>query len=97
MRVRTGVWFQQVAEDGVRDEVEHISRHVPEDHGPRPSEQALQALGPQDAADAVQRASVLPLTGHPHRAQGDVGAIRHVPGKVKVLCKDRKVLTEGSC
>lgn len=92
MRVCPGVWFQQVAEDGVRDEVESIARNVPQDHGPRPSVQPLQALGPQDAADAVQRASVLVLAGHPHRAQRDVGAVGHVPGEVKVLWKDRKVL-----
>lgn len=100
VRVWTAFWFQQVAEDGVRDEVEHISRNVPQDHGPRPSVQALQALSLQDAADAVKRASVQRLTSltlprtywHPHGAQRDVGAIGHVPGKVQVLCKQKAAM-----
>lgn len=88
MRARLGVRLQQVAEDGVRDEVEHISRNVPQDHGPGPPVQALQALGLQDAADAVDGASVQCLAGDGDGTQGDVGAIRHVTRQMQVLCRN---------
>lgn len=82
MRAGRGVGLQQVAEDGVRDEVERVSRNVPQDHGPGPPVQALQALGLQDAADAVDGPSVQPLAGDVHGAQGDVAAARDVAGEV---------------
>lgn len=87
MRARLGVRLQQIAEDGVRDEVEHVSRNVPQDHGPSAPVQALQALGLQDAADAVDGTPVQSLAGDADRAQGDVGATRHVTRKVQVLCR----------
>ena len=86
MKARPAVRPQQVTEDGVRDEVERVSRYVPEDHGPGPPVQALQALGLQDAADAVDGASVESLVGDVDGAQRDVGAARYVAGKVQVLC-----------
>lgn len=75
MRSGGGVRLQQVAEEGVGDEVECVSRHVPEDHGPRPPVQAREALGLQDAADAVDGAPVEPLVGDVDGAQGDVGTV----------------------
>lgn len=87
MRARLGVRLQQIAEDGVRDEVEHVSRNVPQDHGPSAPVQALQALGLQDAADAVDGTPVQSLAGDADGAQGDVGATRHVTRKVQVLCR----------
>lgn len=75
MRARLGVGLQQVAEHGVRDEVEHVSRNVSQDHGTGPPVEALQALGLQDAADAVDGPSVQPLAGDVDRAQRDSGAV----------------------
>lgn len=91
MWARSVVRPQQVAEDGVRDEVERVSRYVPQDHGSGSSVQALEALGLQDAADAVDGPSVqLLLAGNADGAQTDVGAIRHVARKVEVLCLKNK-------
>lgn len=90
-----GVRLQQVAEDGVGDEVEHVSRDVAQDHGAGAAVQALDALGLQDAADAVDGAAVQPLVSDADRAQRDVGAARHVPGQVQVLCgRGRSLLFE---
>ena len=81
-----GVWLQQVTEDSVRDEVECVSGYVPQDHGPGPPVQALEALSLEDAADAVDGPPVVPLAGDIDGAQWDVGAVRHVAGEVQVLC-----------
>lgn len=88
MRAGCGVWLQQVTEDGVRDEVEYVSRNVPQDHGPAAPVQALEALGLQDAADAVDGAAVESLVGDVDGAQRDVGAVGYVASKVQVLCKE---------
>lgn len=82
MRARRGVRRQQVTENGVRDEVERISGDVPQDHGPGPSVQALEALGLQDAADAVDGASIEPLVLDVDGAQGDVGTSRDVASEL---------------
>lgn len=87
MRARLGISLQQIAEDGVRDEVEDVSGDVPQQHGPGPPVQALQPLRLQDAADAVDGTSVESLTGNVDGAQRDVGAARYVTGKVQVLCR----------
>lgn len=89
MQAGGAVGLQQVAEEGVRDEVERVPGHVPEDHGAGAPVQALQALGLQDAADAVRGPPVQPLGGEGDGgAQGDGGAIRHVGGEVQVLCDE---------
>lgn len=62
-----GVWLQQVAEDGVGNEVEHVSWDVAQDHGAGAAVQALDALGLQDAADAVDGAAVQSLVGDADR------------------------------
>lgn len=85
-----GVGPQQVAEERVGEEVEHVSRDVPQHHGARAAVQARHALCLQDAANAVQRAAVQLATGHAHRAQWDVGATGHVAGQVQVLCRTEK-------
>lgn len=90
MRAGLGVWFHEITEDGVRDEVEHVSRNVPQDHGPGPPVEALQAFSLQDAADAVDGASIHSLVGDADGAQGDVGAIWHIAGKVQILCEREK-------
>lgn len=90
MGARHGIWFQQVAEDGVWDEVEHVSRNVPQDHGPGAPVQAPRALILQDAADAVDRTSVQSLAGDVNRPHRDVGATPHVPSEVQVLCRKRR-------
>lgn len=82
MRAGRSIWLQQVTEDGVRDEVEYISWNVPQDHGSGPPVQALEALGLQDAADAVDGATVESLVGNVDRAQRDVGAVGYIAGKV---------------
>lgn len=87
MRAGRGVGGQQVAEDGVRDEVEGVPGDVPEDHGPGPPVQPLEALGLQDAADAVDGTSVEPLARDVDGAQRDVGARGNVGGEVEVLWK----------
>lgn len=89
MGARLGVGLQQVAEHGVRDEVEHVSWNVPQDHGSGPPVQALQALSLQDAAYTVDGASVQPLAGDVDGAQRDVGAVRYVTGELQVLCRER--------
>lgn len=85
MRTRRALRRQQPTEDGVRDEVERVPRHVPQDHGAGPPVQALDALGLQDAADAVDGPPVELLVGDGDGAQGDVGAARHVSGKAQGL------------
>lgn len=82
VRAGWGVGGQQVTEDGVRDKVEGVSRDVPQDHGPGPSVQPLEALGLQDAADAVDGSSVEPLAGDVDGAQRYVGAAGNVSSKV---------------
>lgn len=86
MRSRRAFRRQQLTEDGVGDEVERVARHVPQNHGAGAPVQAREALGLQDAADAVDRPPVQLLAGDGDGVQGDVGAVRHVPGKVQVLC-----------
>jgi len=81
------VGLQQVAEDGVGDEVEHVAGHVPQHHGAGAPVEARQALGLQDAADAVQGPPVGALGGgDAEGAQRDAAAARHVAGQVQVLC-----------
>lgn len=75
MRAGRGVRLQQVTEDAVGDEVERVSRNIPQHHGPSPPVQALETLCLQDAADAVDGASVESLARNVNRAQRDVGAI----------------------
>lgn len=85
-----GVGPQQVAQQRVGQEVEHVSRDVPQHHGAGAAVQARHALRLQDAANALQGAAVQLAAGHAHRAQRDVGAAGHVAGQVQVLCR-----TEG--
>lgn len=80
---------QQVTEERVGEEVEHVSRDVPQQHGTGAAVQARHALSLQDAADTVEGAAVQLATGHAHRSQRDVGAAGHVAGKVQVLCGGR--------
>lgn len=82
-----GVGPQQVAEEGVGEEVEHVSRDVPQHHGASAAVQARHTLRLQDAANAMQGAAVQLATGHTHRAQRDVGDTGHVAGQVQVLCR----------
>lgn len=81
-----GVRPQQVAEERVREEVEHISWDVPQQHGTGTAVEARHALCLQDGADTVEGAAVQLATGHAHGAQWDVGASGHVASKVQVLC-----------
>lgn len=82
-----GIWLQQVTEDGVGNEVERVSRNVPQHHGPGPPVQPLEALCLQDAADALDGASVESVAGNVDGAQGDVGAVWNAAGQLQVLCR----------
>lgn len=82
---------QQVTEDGVRDEVECVSGDVPQDHGPGPPVESQYALGLQDVADAVDRASVESLVGNVNGAKRDVGAVGHITSQLEVPWKKEKI------
>lgn len=95
MGARGRIWLQQVTEDGVRDEVEHVPGDVPQDHGSAPPVEALEALGLQDAADAVDRAAVERRPGGGDGAQVEVGTVRN---ELQVFCqnKTKKVQKPGT-